>query len=223
MQPLISAGVAAGIEHKRLLANLNCKHVFDIGANRGQFALVARQCFPNARIDSFEPLNSPAKKFNSAFTNDKNVYLHEVAIGPEAITTKINVSAKDDSSSLLPISDLQNQIFPGTEKADTKDIKVAPLRYYIKAEDIILPALLKIDVQGYELQTLKGCEELLDKFQYIYIECSFVELYEGQALAHDILLYLSKHGFILNGIYNMSYDKKGIAIQADFFFIDGNA
>jgi len=44
------------------------------------------------------------------------------------------------------------------------------------------------------------------------------EKYEGQALAHEVIEYLSQHGFKLAGVYNMSYDKEGIAIQADFLF-----
>ena len=49
--------VAAGVEHAVVLRQLaGCLTVVDIGANRGQFALAARQCFPAARIVSCEPL-----------------------------------------------------------------------------------------------------------------------------------------------------------------------
>lgn len=77
---------------------------------------------------------------------------------------------------------------------------------------------MKLDVQGFELEALRGCENMLDRFRYVYCECSFVELYEGQALAHEIIDYLSQHKFKLTGVYNMTYDKRGIAVQADFLF-----
>jgi 23S rRNA U2552 (ribose-2'-O)-methylase RlmE/FtsJ len=52
--------VAAGAEHLPVLRQFTgCRMVVDIGANRGQFARVARQCFPAARIVSFEPLPAP--------------------------------------------------------------------------------------------------------------------------------------------------------------------
>ena len=79
-------------------------------------------------------------------------------------------------------------------------------------------ALLKIDVQGFEMEVLKGCNSMLDYFSWVYVECSFIELYEGQALANEVIDYLHTHGFKLAGIYNMSYDRSGIAIQADFLF-----
>jgi hypothetical protein len=43
-----------------------------------------------------------------------------------------------------------------------------------------------------------------------------MELYEGQALADEVIAYLHEHDFRLQGIYNMAYDPKGRAIQGDF-------
>ncbi len=45
-----------------------------------------------------------------------------------------------------------------------------------------------------------------------------MELYEGQALADEVIAYLRAHGFRLQGTYNLSYDRKGRAIQGDFLF-----
>ncbi len=42
-------GTAAGTEHGKFLQSLDCRHVVDIGANCGQFALISRKCFPDAR------------------------------------------------------------------------------------------------------------------------------------------------------------------------------
>ncbi len=215
---LIYYRVLVGSEHRPVLKKNDFALVVDIGANRGQFALAVRQYSPNAKVISFEPLPEPASIYSEIFSKDEKVALHEFAIGPESGASKIHISARDDSSSLLPISKLQNETFPGTAKIGTQKIQIARLMEFISPDKIQSPALLKIDVQGYELETLKGCEDLLDCFQYIYVECSFMELYEGQSFAQDVIVYLDKYGFVLNGIYNMSYDKKGNAVQADFFF-----
>jgi len=152
---------AAGTEHRRVLHGLDCRHVVDIGANRGQFALIARKCFPDARIDSFEPLAEPGSIYRSIFAKDKRAYLHSCAIGPEAGKAIIHVSRHDDSSSLLPISSLQANLFPGTGEKEIRTIDVCPLDFVLTPEDIFTPALLKLDVQGYEIQALQGCESLL--------------------------------------------------------------
>lgn len=211
-------GAGAGTEHLGVLRSLPCTCVVDIGANRGQFALVARNCFPGARIHSFEPLKEPATIFQRVFSSDARVHLHEIAIGPDDRDMVIHVSSADDSSSLLPIAALQSRLFPGTEEKEERTINVRRLDSVLKREDIEQPALLKMDVQGFELEALEGCKNLLPCFSHVYVECSFVELYARQAFAHEVISFLDGFGFALSGVYNLYYDKKGVAIQGDFLF-----
>lgn len=217
--PLLRWNVAAGVEHFSVLYSLpGCSTVVDIGANRGQFALAARFVFPGAYITAFEPLAEPAGKCRLVFRDDPMVKVVESAIGPSAGHAQIHIASKDDSSSLLPITRRQNELFPGTAEADVAMIAIARLSDVLDRTDITNPALLKIDVQGFELSALAGCEELLPLFAWIYVECSFVELYAGQALAGDVIKWLAGRGYRLEGIYNVSYGKDGCAIQADFLF-----
>ena len=212
-------GAAAGVEHRSVLENLGgCCHVVDVGANRGQFALISRSCFADARIDSFEPLQEPSTIYERVFENDNLTVLHRCAIGPDIEEAVIHVSSRDDSSSLLPIAEGQVKLFPETVEKETRKIHVAPLGSMLVESDIASPALLKMDVQGYELSALKGCSSLLHKFKYIYVECSFIELYLGQSFADEIIRFLFEYNFRLDGVYNMQYDKSGKAIQADFLF-----
>jgi len=215
---LLRYGVAASVEHVAALCDLQCRTVVDIGANRGQFTLVASHYYQDAVIFSFEPLQRAAEIFRRVFTSDTSVKLHQVAIGPEAGSATLHVSKHDDSSSLLPITALQNQIFPSTQESGTETIKVGRLEDYISAERIQSPALLKLDVQGFELSALKGCETLLQHFSHVYVECSFMELYQGQALADEVIAWLRERGFALSGVHNMAYDRSGKAVQADFLF-----
>lgn len=192
--------------------------VVDVGANRGQFALAARRCFPRAQMISFEPLPRPAAVYRAVFGADERATLFEQAIGPRPGETVIHVSARDDSSSLLPIGAAQEALFHGTGEIGTERISAVRLADRLAPHSITPPALLKLDVQGFELQALEGCEDLLDRFAWIYAECSFVELYEGQALAHTVIAWLRERGLTLRGVYNTAYDRHGKAIQADFLF-----
>ncbi|MEQ8968464.1 MAG: FkbM family methyltransferase [Azospirillaceae bacterium] len=212
-------GVAATIEHDAL-ARLDPapRTVVDIGANRGQFAVFAAELFPEATIHAFEPLAEPADRFARVFRGESRVHLHRAALGPESGRAAIHVSARADSSSLLPITERQTAVFPGTQEVATQEIAVATLGDHLRAEDLRAPALLKIDVQGFERQAIEGCGALLDAFDHVYIECSFVELYAGQALADEIVGLLRGRGFALAGIHNPTFGKDGEAIQADFLF-----
>lgn len=211
--------VAAGVEHLCVLSQLPaCTTVIDIGANRGQFALAVRHLLPGASIHSFEPLPGPGKVFGKLFADDAMVHLRPVAIGRKKKRAVIHISGRDDSSSLLPISEVQADLFSGTAEVGRSTIDVGPLSYFLDTEQIRAPALLKVDVQGYELEVLAGSESMIDRFSWVYVECSFVELYEGQAFADEVIAWLREHGFRLRGIYNMAYDALGISVQADFLF-----
>lgn len=221
VKALLYGRVLTGAEHRQVLTS-NLETVIDIGANRGQFSLAVRRWAPGAQVVAFEPLSGPAARFRGVFRGDSRVTLHQAAIGPEAGEATIHVSAADDSSSLLPISKVQQRLFPATGEIRTETIRVGRLADFVSAKEIAGPALLKLDVQGYELEALRGCEDLLECFACVYVECSFVELYSGQALADDVIAWLRERGFRLSGVYNISYDKNGKAIQGDFLFVHAN-
>lgn len=211
-------GSAAGIEHEIVLGKLDCNIIIDVGANKGQFALAARKCFPKARIFSFEPLTHPARIFEKVFSGDQLVKLHRYAISSDSGEAEIHISHREDSSSLLPISDKQNEMFPGTYEVGVEKITMKKLSDVICSSDLTYPVLMKIDVQGFELSVLKGSVELFADIKYIYAECSYIELYKGQALFPEISDFLQNYGYNLTGEYNTSYDSAGKAIQSDFLF-----
>jgi FkbM family methyltransferase len=203
----LGKGAAAGTEHVAVLEGLNAK-----------FALAARKVFPRARIHSFEPLEEPGQVYEKIFANDPHATLHSFAIGREKATATMHITKDDDSSSLLPVTQRQSSLFPGATEMETRQVNVLPLSQVLGGISIPRASLLKIDVQGLELEVLRGCEDMLQGFSKIYVECSFVELYIGQALAHEVIAFLHQHGFRLTGVYNVCYDSKGIALQADFLF-----
>jgi FkbM family methyltransferase len=211
-------GVAAAVEHQALLRRIPCTTVVDVGANRGQFSLVCRQVLPSCRIVAFEPLMSAAAAFRRVFAGDNQTRLFEAAIGTAEGKATMHVSKREDSSSLLPIGAGQSRVFPESGASHECEVVVAPLSKYLSRDDIARPALLKIDVQGFEREVLNGSLSLLDGFDHIYVECSFVELYVGQALITEIVTLLDRRGFRLSGIYNPYFDVDGLAIQADCHF-----
>jgi FkbM family methyltransferase len=217
LRALIRHGVLAGNEHRGVLAP-DIRTVIDIGANRGQFALAARSRLPDARIVSFEPLPAPAAVFREIFRGDAHTRLLPFAVGVRHERRAMHVSAHDDSSSLLPVTALQSTIYPGSQAVGSAEVEVAPLGHFLAPGSFARPALLKIDVQGTEHETLLGCESLLPDLRYVYCECSFVQLYEGQQLASRIIAWLDARGFELTDVYTLDRDASGLALQADMLF-----
>jgi FkbM family methyltransferase len=215
--------VAASIEHDGVLSGLGLRTVVDIGANRGQFALCIRRLYPAARIYSFEPLEKPARIWRATFAGDERATLFNEAVAAESGTATMHVARWDVSSSLLPIANAQRENFPLSEEAAQQNVRKVLLSDRIQPEIIESPALLKLDVQGFELNALQGCAQLLDRFEFVYVEASFVELYVGQALATDIVAWLLQNQFKLLSVANPSSGKSCRPIQADFLFCRAGA
>ena len=216
--PFLRTRVAASTEHDRILAGLDLNTVVDIGANRGQFALCIRRLYPQAQIYSFEPLKKPAISWMRNFGADPRAKLFNKAVALQSGSATMSVSRWDVSSSLLPFAQAQHDNFPLTEEASRERVDTTPLSACLGAAQITGRALLKLDVQGFELDALKGCGELLGSFQYVYVEASFIELYVGQALATEVIRFLLDQRFSLTCVANLSYGKSRRPIQADFLF-----
>jgi FkbM family methyltransferase len=212
-------GVAPSFEHFEILKGLgDIKCLVDVGANVGQFSLLCKIVHPKAYIHAFEPLNKAADTFQKVLGRHPDIVLYRHAIGSETTNQYMNVTARADSSSLLA-PDAQSRIYPGTHAVSREIVSVIPLQVALCAGDILAPAILKIDVQGYEGKVLKGSERLLDRFDWIYCEASFVELYSGQPLADEIIAWLAVRGFRLLSVNcDSSTLQDGRTVQADFLF-----
>jgi FkbM family methyltransferase len=215
---LLRAGVFASTEHDNIISGLGLDTVVDIGANRGQFALCVRRLYPQAEIFSFEPLQKPANTYLKVFRGDPRAHLINKAISAQSSSAAMHVSRWDVSSSLLPSAQAQHDNFPFTEESGRETVSLAPLSDCLDTRSINGTALIKLDVQGYELSALQGCENLLHRFSYAYVEASFIELYVGQALASDVIGYLLARGFNLTCVANLVNGKAKRPIQADFLF-----
>jgi hypothetical protein len=58
-----------------------------------------------------------------------------------------------------------------------------------------VPDIIKLDVQGFELEVLKGMDKYLSQVSYLIVEVSFKEYYHGQPLFLDIANYVAGFNF----------------------------
>lgn len=211
-------GVAAATEHERIPFRRDFATVIDVGANRGQFALFAVRQFPTADLICFEPLPRPRATLKRAVGPNQHLRVCDFALGATEGSADFHVSAADDSSSLLPIGERQQASFPGTHERTILVVQVKRLDRSVSSTGLRRPALLKIDVQGAELEVLSGAANLLPKIDAVLVEASFVELYAGQALADEVWERLRACGFTCRGAWSVTYNRHGECLQADLLF-----
>jgi hypothetical protein len=83
-----------------------------------------------------------------------------------------------------------------------------------------IPDLLKLDVQGYELEVLKGAEKALRQMSAILIEVNFIDIHKGAPLIDELVLFLRDKGFVAYDICALTRRPLDQALwQADFIFV----
>lgn len=168
--------------------------IYDIGANLGTWSLLAKALFPQATIHAFEPLKIHHDVFKNTIQDISKITLHEVALGSSFANLSMQVTSFSDASSILEIAEATKKYF-GITKQREEQVEVVPLDEYVFTKQLPLPDLIKFDIQGYELEAMRGAEKCLSYAKFIICEVSFLEFYKGQALFHEVLEFLHKHNF----------------------------
>jgi FkbM family methyltransferase len=208
--------VAAAVEHLSAIRICAANSLVDAGANKGQFSLAFRSLRPSALIVAFEPLPGAADAFERMFARDKLTSLQRFALAGAEGSANFHVTDREDSSSLLKPGNGQERAF-GVRAVSTINVRLKRLDECVDIGSLPHPILLKVDVQGGELGVFEGCDQLRE-IDFIYVELSFVELYEGQPLFDDVSAYLVGRGFRLAGVFNQVATKEFGPTQVDVLF-----
>jgi FkbM family methyltransferase len=172
--------------------NMNISGIIHIGGHYGQ---EIEEYVSNGvqKIIVFEPLSKNFEVFCKNIKNvNANIIGHQIALGSNNGTVMMNLSSNDAQSSsiLSPKEHLTlhpNVTFNGTEEVKIKTLDSFKYKNY---------NFINMDVQGYELEVLKGSKKTLDKVDYVYCEVNRGEVYENNAMIEDIDDFLSNYDFI---------------------------
>lgn len=201
---------------KRSIPHL--KTIIDAGANSGQFSKAASYFFPEAKLDSFEPLPDMYPIIEKKFRNNPNITTHNVALGNENGTIKFNKNKYGHISSIMEISE-ENIHYPKQQNdLDQINVGIKRLDDIFPPQTIQRPALLKLDVQGYEMEVLKGGDETMKQIDYIVIEANMEQLYKGQASFTEMNKFLNGNGFELEAMLDFSLGSKNKYIEIDLLY-----
>jgi FkbM family methyltransferase len=216
LNAIVRHHVAAGSEHLPAIRFCAPNTLIDVGSNKGQFSLAFRHLRSDAQIIAFEPLPDAADAYERLFAGDRLTELVRVALASRQEAAHFHVADRTDSSSLLVPGKNQERAF-GVHPAGTIEVSVKRLDDCIDMTALAHPILLKVDVQGGELSVFEGCDSLW-KVDFIYVELSFVELYEHQPLFREVCDYLVDRGFAVGGLYNQVATAEFGPTQIDVLF-----
>ena len=183
------------------LKKLNLKYFIDVGTHKGEF-LSYILSLNYKKIYCFEPQKKIFKILKKNFKNKKNIQLFNLGLAHKN-SKIIFYENKLTSTSTFSIS--KNTLFSKIKNFILNSKNTYIDQYPInvrKLDDIfinkkIFNLFLKIDVEGFELNVLKGAKKILSKkVKFILIERHFFQSYKGNS-TEKVHLFLKKNNFKL--------------------------
>lgn len=135
--------------------------VLDIGANIGMITVaMAKLVGSEGRVHSFEPNPSMIGLLRQAIARNhlSNVRLHPVALGPQPATLELRIPRMNSGAASL----VRNR---HDSDCEIVNVPVRQLDSVAMSEGIRSIRLIKIDVEGYEAEVLRGADTLLERMR----------------------------------------------------------
>jgi FkbM family methyltransferase len=192
--------------------------ILDVGANVGQFALAAALHFPEAEIYSFEPLPDVFSELQKNTRRKKNIKSFNCALGDYNGEILLHRNQYTRLSSSLEIHKNNDNPRYRDNRTSTIDVDIFRLDEFKNILDFRPPVLLKLDVQGMELDVLKGSTNILGKIDCILCEAPLVQLYDNQPVFDEIHCYTKSCGYKLVAPLFLNMTNNGKIIEMDVFY-----
>lgn len=159
--------------------------VFDVGANCGFFTALALDRWRGARVHAFEPqknLLSQIEEFASINHLSDRVRANWAAVGSENGETEFHVHRNPIGSSVV-----REKV--GSRRRRTVRVPLVTLDEYARLNQMARVDVLKLDVEGAELEALRGAAEILKTVRVL-----FAEFHPPHSRFEDAAKLLSKYG-----------------------------
>jgi FkbM family methyltransferase len=210
---------AAGLSMGWSLENLKrCgfrpANVIDVGAFIGDWTQGTRAIWPEAQYLMIEP--QPNKQERLRGMCNESVSLESVVIGSfQSEAVPFHMDNLGGSSILEQVQD----------KCPLKEyLPMKTLDSVVAGRNLAAPILLKLDVQGYELEVLRGANETLRKVEVVLLEVSMLPYNIGAPLLSDVIAFMAERRFLVYDFCHLHRRQSdGAAFQVDVLFARGDS
>lgn len=140
--------------------------VIDVGGNIGIMGLFARNIIgTTGKVYAFEPNYEIRQNYldNVALNKYNNVFVYPFALGEKKSKNKLHVIDETNSGMSTIAVDENTTVY------NTMQIDIVQLDSFFESENIKKVDFIKIDVEGYELEVLKGAVKTIEKYKPILL------------------------------------------------------
>jgi FkbM family methyltransferase len=182
--------------------NFDC--IFDVGANVGQTSKLLIEQFPEATIYAFEPIGDNYSHLSQLGAKFSRVKTFNCALGAKegVVSLPMNLPPLSQLYSLTPGV---NEV--GLGQALSETIQVTTVDRICSKNSIGAISLLKTDTEGYDLEVLKGAEQMLRKglVGFVLSEVGLADCARRHTPLEEQIAFLSRYGFRLCALYDLEY------------------
>jgi FkbM family methyltransferase len=182
--------------------------VLDIGAATGQWTRLALKYWPGAKYFLVEPLEERRTALDRLCQEHPNVSYILAAAGAAAGELPIGILPDQLDGSSFLYGDVH------------RTVPVEAIDDLLDAGRIEPPQFMKLDVQGYELEVLKGAGRALESCPLVLLELEFFRFTPSMKLVHESIEWMVLRGFRpyeIVDILRRPYD--GAMGQCDILFV----
>ncbi|HEX8149719.1 MAG TPA: FkbM family methyltransferase [Pyrinomonadaceae bacterium] len=183
---------------QRFAGTKDFRVIFDVGANDGETAYGLVRYFPKTRIYCFEPVASTMELLKRNYGHYPNVQCVPLALGsrPDEVSIPLHVNSGMNTMSASPDR--------GDLTGKTTRIKVVTADSFCSESGVESVDIWKMDVQGWEMEALKGAGSLFDnnRVHFVFSEVGFKRSDTDMQHFADLNDYLEERGFWLCGFYD---------------------
>jgi len=189
--------------------------VIDVGAAMGSFTRTCHRVFPHAQYLLIEPL----KEYVPA--------LAKVVQAIPRATLEISAASATDNPVVLNVHDdlvgssLYQEMEEGTGiNGVPREVQAVTLDRLVAQTHAQAPFLIKVDVQGAELDVLSGAETTVQHAGLVLLEVSLFQFFQGAPLLCEVLAYMKARGFVPYDLLGLQYRPiDGALSQVDVVFV----
>ena len=172
--------------------NLNIRGVIHIGAHLGQeYPIYKKLSIEN--IAFFEPQKEIFNQLKKTISTLEKIKFYNIALGNQTGTVKMYIDNYNQGSSSILQPKLHLTQHPHIKFESEENVNIEKLDNIIDSRDY---NFINMDVQGFELEVLKGGKNCLKNIDYIMTEVNRDEVYKDCAKVEQVDQFLDNYGFI---------------------------
>jgi len=196
---------------------LNCTQIVDIGANQGHWSGMAYGVYPDADFCMIEPQEEMRPKLEALCAQHARMQFHLAAAGPTEGKMVLTVWEDLLGSSLLPATDAQ-----AMKNGKQREVPILTIDGLLATGKIQMPQIIKLDIQGFEIEALKGAESTFGHTEAYILEISLFPFDDGPNMPQffDVVNFMYARGYVVYdflGFLRRPYD--GALGQCDICFV----